>query len=184
MLPSWRHQATVSPFLTRPLRIRHSARRPTYGRGVEVGDQRLEGMALLVRRRRDALDQQVEEHLEVRAVGHVLGGQGGLAGPGVAVHDRELDLVLVRAEVDEQLVDRVDAPRPARASGRSILLMTQITGSRASSVLRSTKRVWGRGPSLASTRSSTPSTMVRPRSTSPPKSAWPGVSTMLMVRSP
>src|SRR3954447_16583695 len=66
-----------------------------------------------------------------------------------------------------------------RASGRSTLLTTRITGSRASSALRSTNRVWGSGPSLASTSSSTPSTMVSPRSTSPPKSAWPGVSTML-----
>ena len=45
--------------------------------------------------------------------------------------------------------------------------------------MRSTKRVWGSGPSLASTSSSTPSTIVSPRSTSPPKSEWPGVSTML-----
>ncbi len=67
-----------------------------------------------------------------------------------------------------------------RASGRSTLLTTSNTGSRASSALRSTKRVCGSGPSLASTRSSTPSTMRRPRSTSPPKSAWPGVSTMLI----
>jgi len=59
-----------------------------------------------------------------------------------------------------------------------------MTGSLASSALRNTKRVWGSGPSLASTSSSTPSTMDRPRSTSPPKSAWPGVSTMLIVTSP
>src|SRR3954454_7544807 len=68
-----------------------------------------------------------------------------------------------------------------RASGRSTLLTTRITGSRASSALRSTKRVCGSGPSLASTSSSTPSTIGRPRSTSPPKSAWPGVSTMLSL---
>src|SRR5271155_541882 len=68
-----------------------------------------------------------------------------------------------------------------RASGRSTLLMTRITGSRASSALRSTKRVCGSGPSLASTSSSTPSTIVMPRSTSPPKSAWPGVSTMFSL---
>ena len=71
-----------------------------------------------------------------------------------------------------------------RASGRSILLITRITGSRASSALRSTKRVCGSGPSEASTSSSTPSTIVRPRSTSPPKSAWPGVSMMLSLISP
>src|SRR5215218_3301706 len=71
-----------------------------------------------------------------------------------------------------------------RASGRSTLLMTRITGSRASSALRSTKRVCGSGPSEASTSSSTPSTIVSPRSTSPPKSAWPGVSTMLSFTPP
>ena len=43
-----------------------------------------------------------------------------------------------------------------------------------------TKRVWGIGPSTASTSSSTESTIDSTRSTSPPKSAWPGVSTMLM----
>ena len=37
-------------------------------------------------------------------------------------------------------------------------------------------------PSAASTSSTTPSTMFRMRSTSPPKSAWPGVSTMLIAR--
>src|SRR3954471_5580885 len=68
-----------------------------------------------------------------------------------------------------------------RASGRSTLLTTRITGSLASSALRSTKRVCGSGPSLASTSSSTPATIVSPRSTSPPKSAWPGVSTMFSL---
>src|SRR5690349_24554385 len=68
-----------------------------------------------------------------------------------------------------------------RASDRSVLLTTRITGMSALSALRSTKRVWGSGPSLASTRSTTPSTIERPRSTSPPKSAWPGVSMTLIV---
>ena len=40
--------------------------------------------------------------------------------------------------------------------------------------------VCGMGPSFASTRSSTESTIDRMRSTSPEKSAWPGVSTMLI----
>ena len=47
-----------------------------------------------------------------------------------------------------------------------------------------TKRVCGIGPSTASTSSSTESTIDSTRSTSPPKSAWPGVSTMLMRYSP
>src|SRR6476620_4049130 len=71
-----------------------------------------------------------------------------------------------------------------RESGRSTLLMHRMTGIFAASALRSTKRVCGSGPSEASTRSTTPSTMDRPRSTSPPKSAWPGVSMMLMVTPP
>ena len=67
-----------------------------------------------------------------------------------------------------------------RSSGRSILLM-QTMGLRP--ILRafcSTNLVCGIGPSAASTSSTAPSTMLRMRSTSPPKSAWPGVSTMLM----
>ena len=43
-----------------------------------------------------------------------------------------------------------------------------------------TNLVCGSGPSAASTSTSAPSTILRMRSTSPPKSAWPGVSTMLI----
>ena len=50
-------------------------------------------------------------------------------------------------------------------------LISRITGRRFCKALRSTKRVCGSGPSLASTSSTTPSTISRPRSTSPPKSA-------------
>src|SRR5512139_339022 len=55
-----------------------------------------------------------------------------------------------------------------------------MTFSNASSVFFSTNRVCGRGPSEASTRSTAPSTMARARSTSPPKSTWPGVSMMFI----
>jgi GTP-binding protein len=61
--------------------------------------------------------------------------------------------------------------RAGRASLRSVLFTTRITGMSALSALRRTKRVWGSGPSLASTSSTIPSTMFSPRSTSPPKSA-------------
>ena len=44
----------------------------------------------------------------------------------------------------------------------------------------STNRVCGIGPSKASTNNNTPSAIFRTRSTSPPKSAWPGVSMMLI----
>ena len=70
-----------------------------------------------------------------------------------------------------------------RASERSTLFTTTMMGSCLASALRSTNRVWGSGPSDASTRRITPSTISRPRSTSPPKSAWPGVSMMLMTAS-
>ncbi len=71
--------------------------------------------------------------------------------------------------------------RCGSASPRSILLMTTIGCSPSSSALRVTKRVCGMGPSAASTSRTTPSTMRRMRSTSPPKSEWPGVSTMLIL---
>jgi hypothetical protein len=48
------------------------------------------------------------------------------------------------------------------------------------SALPTTNLVWGSAPSAASTSTTQPSTIDRMRSTSPPKSAWPGVSTMLM----
>ena len=71
-----------------------------------------------------------------------------------------------------------------RASGRSTLLMTTTGTFPSSNAFFSTNRVWGMQPSKASTSSSTPSTICRMRSTSPPKSAWPGVSTILMRTSP
>ena len=66
------------------------------------------------------------------------------------------------------------------ASGRSILLIHTMTGSFSSSAFRSTNLVWGIAPSKASTTRITPFTIFRTRSTSPPKSAWPGVSIMLI----
>ncbi len=63
---------------------------------------------------------------------------------------------------------------------RSTLLITTTARSPISNALRKTKRVCGIGPSAASTSSSTPSTMFKTRSTSPPKSACPGVSTILI----
>ena len=66
-----------------------------------------------------------------------------------------------------------------RASCLSTLL-TQTIGFRPIfSALPTTNFVCGIGPSAASTSTIAPSTMERMRSTSPPKSAWPGVSTML-----
>src|SRR6267154_1449804 len=74
----------------------------------------------------------------------------------------------------------VNATQTGRAPGRSILFTTRIGFRPRASALRVTKRVCGIGPSTASTSKSTPSTIDSDRSTSPPKSAWPGVSTMLI----
>ena len=58
-----------------------------------------------------------------------------------------------------------------------------MTARPAAMAWESTKRVWGMGPSAASHSSRAPSAMRRTRSTSPPKSAWPGVSMTLILTS-
>ena len=68
-----------------------------------------------------------------------------------------------------------------RASGRSILFTITTGRSLASRAFPSTKRVWGIGPSAASTSTTAPSAIRRTRSTSPPKSACPGVSIILIL---
>ena len=70
-----------------------------------------------------------------------------------------------------------------RAPSRSILLITTIGVKCCSSAFFNTNRVCGIVPSKASTTSKTPSTIFMIRSTSPPKSACPGVSRMLICLS-
>ncbi len=74
--------------------------------------------------------------------------------------------------------------RSGSAWARSTLLMHRMGRRPIFSALVSTNLVWGMTPSSASTSRTQPSTMPRMRSTSPPKSAWPGVSMMLMRVSP
>ncbi len=71
-----------------------------------------------------------------------------------------------------------------RASGRSILLMMTIGFRPAANAFLSTNRVCGSGPSAASTSTNAPSAIFRMRSTSPPKSACPGVSMRFTFTSP
>ncbi len=78
---------------------------PHVRRSIEVGHKRLQRVPLLEGRRRDRLEQDLEERQQVG--GKVAGRPPGAARSGVAVHDRELDLRLVRIEVEEQLVDLV-----------------------------------------------------------------------------
>ena len=80
------------------------------GRCVEVGHERLEGVLGVVGRRGDPLEQQVEERRQRGALQRLAGlvVKRGNTGLGVGVDDRELDLMLVGIEVEEQLVDLVD----------------------------------------------------------------------------
>ena len=67
------------------------------------------------------------------------------------------------------------------AAGLSILFITTMIFKPNSSAFESTNLVCGIGPSAASTINSAPSTIPNTRSTSPPKSACPGVSTTLIL---
>ena len=98
------------------------------------------------------------------------------------VDDREVELLVGGAELVEQVEGLVDDPVRARAGAVDLVDHDDRLAGRAAAPCSVTKRVCGIGPSTASTSSSTPSTMLSTRSTSPPKSAWPGVSTMLMWR--
>ncbi len=67
-----------------------------------------------------------------------------------------------------------------RQLGLSTLFTTTIGFKPICNAFCNTKRVWGIGPSKASTRSMQPSAILSTRSTSPPKSLCPGVSIMLI----
>ena len=76
------------------------------GRGVEVGHQSLQGRLGVAARRRDPLDQRREERREVVAPRLGVERRPPLSGGGV--DDRELDLLLVGVQVEEERVDGVD----------------------------------------------------------------------------
>jgi hypothetical protein len=88
-------------------------RHPSEVRGrVEVGDEGLQRRLGVVLRRGDALEQQVQQRLEGGAVGQPcpVGRplHRGLPLSRHAVHDREVELVEVGVEVEEQLLHLVD----------------------------------------------------------------------------
>ena len=96
------------------------------------------------------------------------------------VNERRVELIFAGVEFEQQfqnlVVDLV------RVGVFAVNLVDDDDDFQAvASAFFNTNRVCACGPSNASTSSSTPSTMPRMRSTSPPKSAWPGVSTMLIV---
>jgi len=92
-------------------------------RRVQVRHVRLKRGALVVRRRRDGLQDRLEQRLQVRAVRHGAVArplQRGLSIAGARVDDRELDLLLGRVEIEEELVSLVDDLGDARVGpGRS-----------------------------------------------------------------
>ena len=78
------------------------------GRGVEVRDESLQRVAILVDRRRDVLEDQLEQRREVGPESVRVGLERGTTRLRVAVDDRKLDLALVRVEVEKKRVDLVD----------------------------------------------------------------------------
>ena len=87
------------------------------GAGVQVGHVRLERGVRVVRGGGDRLPDHLEQRLEVFTVGQaaVVGlVQARPPGPRRGVHDREVDLLLGRVEVEEQLVRLVDHLGDAR----------------------------------------------------------------------
>ena len=78
------------------------------GRGVEVGDVRLQRVRRGRRSAPGCVEQQVHQRAEVVGQRVDVRLEARAPGLGVAVDDRELDLRLVGVEVEEQLVDLVD----------------------------------------------------------------------------
>ena len=74
-------------------------------RCIEVRDERLQRVFRVVRGRRNGCEQHLAQGFEVG--GELIWFEAGLAGTRVRVHDREIDLRLVRVEVQEELVDLV-----------------------------------------------------------------------------
>ena len=180
IVPSARHHAICWPFFSVPWYDAAEREAAEVGRGVEVRDERLQRMVgsyAGAGRCRAACRRAASGRPRARR-------RGARPGRRARSRRRSGSRSATRRRRGRGRARRPRRRPPRRASSRSILLTTSTTGSRACSALRSTKRVCGSGPSLASTSRRTPSTIVRPRSTSPPKSAWPGVSMMLSLTSP
>ncbi len=180
-VPSRRHQATADPRAISPWRTRHRASRPRYGDESRFATWAWKGCP------GSKVGAGMCETISSSS-GRIV--SPATSGSRVAVPSRAFVYTMGKSICDSSASSSKKSAYTSsttsamRASGRSILFTTRITGSRPWSALRSTNRVCGSGPSLASTSSSTPSTIESPRSTSPPKSAWPGVSMMLIFVSP
>ena len=119
------HDAVAHPTEREPADVR---------RRVEVGDHRLERMTLLVLRRRDVLEDQLAQRLEVAAL-----DIGVRATPNRRARSRRRSGTRsgARSAPRSMKSSYVSSTTSAmRASGRSTLLTTRITGRCASSALR------------------------------------------------
>ena len=147
--------------------------------GRQVGHQQLERM---VRARRSAAACGADQLVEAAAAGRCpAGARSVVAVPALAfVYTTGKSICWrVRAKVDEQLVDRVEHLRRARVAAVDLVDAPRrpADGGPSPSAARSASAA--AAPPRRRRAAGSQSTMSRVRSTSPPKSAWPGVSTML-----
>jgi hypothetical protein len=138
-------------------------------------------VALLVLRRGDRRDDQLEERLEIRCEG--VRRRPGLPGAGVGVDDRELDLRLVGVEIEEELVDLVHDLGDARVGPVDLVDDEDHRQPRLERLAQHEARLRQR-PFARVDEQEHAVDHGQPRSTSPPKSAWPGVSMMLIFVPP
>ena len=142
---------------------------------VKRADLELQGAIRIVVTHGNVLQDRVEDgaHVADRLQFFNVGRLTRVAREGRGVDHGEVQLVFRRAQLVEE-VERL-VHHPVRTRARTVDLVDDDDGLEAlASAFRVTKRVCGIGPSTASTRSSTPSTIDSTRSTSPPKSACPG----------
>ena len=147
------------------------------GRIVQACDQHLQRQIGGSFRGRKMFHDRLEQRLHVTLVDPLLQTRPSI--PTGCVHDGKVQSLVAGTEGDEEiehLVEHTVGP------GIGPIALVDDDDDRMIQFERllSTKRVCGMGPSKASTSSRTPSAIFSTRSTSPPKSAWPGVSMMLM----
>ena len=144
---------------------------------VQRGDLKLQRHLGVVAWRRHRLQDGVEQRHQ--RVILAVGLEAARAGLGVGVEDREFEQLLGSIQLDEEIVDLVEDFGRARVAAIDLV---EHHDRRQPGLERLAQHEAGLGhrTSEASTSSMTASTILRMRSTSPPKSAWPGVSTILM----
>jgi len=150
---------------------------PEIGVVIECRRQHRERRVWIGMRWRDMGEDQLEERRQILARRFEIGCRPAMAAG--SENRREIELRFGRVERGEQIEDLV--VHLLCAGVRAIDLVDDDDRPQTlAQRLPTTNLVCGIGPSAASTSTRTPSTMLRMRSTSPPKSAWPGVSTMLI----